>query len=82
MKLIYANKVKKQLKKLLQRERIKILRNIIKLEHSPFLGKKLEGKLQGRLSLKIWPYRVIYQVVQKEKIILISTIEHRQGVYK
>lgn len=71
---------KKQLKKLPKSEVKKIAKKLFALEASPYIGKKLAGKLKDRYSLRAWPYRIIYVITPKT--IHIEVIEHRQGVYK
>ena len=60
----------------------KVLRKIGVLSDNPFIGKKLKGEFKGLISLKAWPYRIIYQIVKKEERINIITIEDRQSVYR
>ena len=48
----------------------------------PFQGKKLKGELRGQYSIRVWPYRIIYQIYKKELIITIIDVGHRQGVYR
>jgi len=45
------------------------------------MGKKLEGELKKMRSIRIWPYRIIYQVFRKKITILIVSITHRQSAY-
>jgi len=54
----------------------------MELRTDPLLGKPLTGEFKGQYSVRAWPYRVIYQILKQEKIILITTIQHRQGAYK
>ena len=82
MKLQYSSRAQKDLKKLPKIKIKAILKKIELLPISPFLGKKLGGKFSGCHSLRVWPYRVIYQVNKWPRVILIVTVEHRQGVYK
>ena len=82
MKLAYSNKAKKQLLKLPKKEQIKILKRVRLLKNNLFLGKKLKGKFKGLFSFRVWPYRIIYQEIKKQKIIFVVTIEYRQSVYK
>lgn len=82
MKIIYSQKTQKNLLKIPKKKQAKVLKQIEYLEKNPFYGKKLKGKFVTLLSLKIWPYRIIYQVKKRNKNILIVTIEHRQKVYK
>ncbi len=80
MKIELTPTAKKQLKKLPKSEAKKIARKLFTLEISPYSGKKLEGKLKDRYSLRAWPYRIIYVITRNA--IQVETIEHRQGVYK
>lgn len=73
---------KRQLPKLPRNEAQKVARKLLSLESAPFSGKKLQGKLRDRYSLKTWPYRIIYVVESKRKTVQVEAIEHRQGVYK
>lgn len=82
MKLQYSSRAQKDLTKLPRIKVRAILKKIELLPTSLFLGKKLGGKFKEFYSLKVWPYRVIYQINKWQKIIFIVTVEHRQGVYK
>lgn len=82
MKLEYSNRAQKNLQKLpISKARI-ILKKIELLQANPCLGKKLGGKFSGCHSMRVWPYRVIYQINKWQKAVIIITVEHRQGVYK
>lgn len=82
MKLEYSGRAQKDLVRLPKAKAGAVLKKIELLQNSPFLGKKLGGKFSGCRSLKVWPYRVIYQINKWQRIIWIVTVEHRQGVYK
>ncbi len=82
MEVIVTPKALKQYKHLPKSEQAKIKKRLLVLEQNPQEGKKLSGKLLGIRSLKVWPYRIIYLIENKEKKIFVVTIAHRQGVYK
>ena len=44
--------------------------------------KWLTGQLTGLCKLREGDYRIIYQVVRKEKLILVHCIGHRSDVYR
>ncbi len=71
----------KELKKLPKKEYYRILSAIVAISGNPYAGKKLEGEYKSCYSLRVWPYRIIYQIYQKELLIIIIRIGHRQGVY-
>lgn len=75
-------KAKKQIIKLPRTYQIKIFSAILDLAQDPLQGKKLEGKLKGQYSIRVWPYRIVYQIYKKELIISIIDVGHRQGVYE
>lgn len=81
-KTIIEKRARKQILKLPKNYQIKIYNAIFSLADDPFQGKKLEGELKGQYSIRIWPYRIIYQIYKKELIIIIIDMGYRQGVYK
>lgn len=80
--LVIPKKVSKQIRKIPLVHRKKIRKTIAYLSINPYLGKKLERELQGKRSIRIWPYRIIYRIYKKEVIVLILSVAHRQGAYK
>ena len=82
MNVELSRKAEKQLDKLPISKRQKITDKLIFLKNDPSIGKKLSGKFSGCWSMRVWPYRVIYQINNWRKTILVITVEHRQGVYK
>ena len=80
MKLEYKPQVLKQLRKLPLAEKKKIISKLELLIGEPRVGKPLKGELEGLLSVRAWPYRIIYQVTQTS--IIIYSVAHRQAAYK
>lgn len=80
MNLKYKPQVVKQFKKFPKMEVKKIIRKLELLLTEPLTGKQLKGELDGLISLRAWPYRIIYEV--KPNSVVIYSIAHRQGVYK
>jgi len=54
---------------------------IEEIKEDPFTGKPLLRELFGKYSLKVGPYRIIYIVDKKDKIVKILTAGHRSIVY-
>lgn len=48
------------------------------------IDKKFHSKIitKNEWSLRVWPYRIIYQIKNKELVILIIKVGHRQGIYR
>jgi mRNA-degrading endonuclease RelE of RelBE toxin-antitoxin system len=82
MKVTYSHTAQKQLQKLPKKKQLAILQKIHQLKSNPHAGKKLKGKLSRFYSLKIWPYRIIYQHSPKTNSLFINIIQHRQQAYK
>lgn len=81
-KIKIEGRAKKQLNNIPAIYQDKFVRAIDSLQINPFRGKKLEGKLKGHYSIRVWPYRVIYSVYKSELIISIIDIGHRKDVYR
>lgn len=84
--MAYAVEIKKkalkELQKLPQKDRRRIVAAFDLLREHPFEGKKLEGDHEGAWSLRVWPYRILYVIHEKIITVTILRIAHRQGVYK
>lgn len=72
----------KQFESLPRQEAKKVARKLLNLEHTPYVGKKLEGTLSTLYSFRAWPYRILYRIDPQSKTLTIIAIEHRQSVYK
>jgi mRNA-degrading endonuclease RelE of RelBE toxin-antitoxin system len=82
MNLKLSKIAEKQFRALPKSEAKKVSRKLILLKETPFTGKKLQGELANQYSLRAWPYRIIYKVIDSQKLIWVDVIEHHQGVYK
>ena len=80
-RLVLTRKFQKELEKVDSRYLPRIKTVLLSLQDDPYLGKKLEGELADLRSYRIGPYRILYKIKQKELIVLVITIGHRQGVY-
>jgi len=78
----FSKEAKKFLSKLNSADRNKIAKALKKISANPLVGEKLKGEYEGLFKLYAWPYRVIYGFEDTNKIVLVVTIGHRQGVYK
>lgn len=81
MRVIITPKAQEHYRKLPKLQQAKIKRKLLLIEENPYIGKKLEGELFGQLTVRAWPYRIIYEI-DKNKIVYITSIIHRQGAYK
>jgi addiction module RelE/StbE family toxin len=80
-KIKFSRNAEKDFDRLPKSQKKKLVKKIKTLQKEPFSGKKLVGKLEGLLSLRAWPYRIIYEI-DKSKNVNILSILHRQKAYK
>lgn len=81
-RVIVARKADKQLAKIDSRYQQSIRKAIYFLRADPFSGKKLDPPHAQRYVVRVWPYRIIYEIDRENKIVNVIAIGHRQGVYK
>ena len=79
--LIIEKQAEKELDKIPRQYRGKIRAAFRSLTEDPFQGKKLDGELKGKYSIRAWPYRIIYEIRKKELYVSVVHVGHRQGVY-
>jgi len=46
------------------------------------LSKSLLGELEGLHSARRGDYRIIYEIVEDEQVVLIHRVQHRRDVYR
>lgn len=81
-RVVLRKKARKSLKRIDKRYKGRILVALIELRKNPYLGKPLNGDLEEKFSLRVWPYRIIYEIYKKQLLIYVISISHRQGAYK
>ena len=78
----YVKSAQKELKKLPKNVQVRILRAIVFLATNPRRGnvRPMVGSTAWRL--RVGDYRVVYDIHDKEIVILILRIAHRKNAYK
>lgn len=69
------------IKKLGQSIQNRIIKKFKDLSVNPQLGKPLTSSLSGLWSLRIGDYRALYQIKNKELIVLVLKVGHRKNIY-
>ena len=81
-KVEFSRSTEKDLLKLPRDKQRLVARKLLTLKEDPFLGKPLSGELKGYLTVRVWPYRIVYEFLPKTKTVFIYKIQHRKEVYK
>lgn len=81
-KIISLPRFEKDLAKLKQETKRRVLTNLSILESSPHSFKELHGSLKGKHTMRIGDYRLIYTIDEKSETIFLMTITHRRHAYK
>lgn len=82
MDVVLTGPAQKQISALPGNLRSRVLQKIAVLKLRPFSGKKLQGDLDGRYALRVWPLRVIYRVSEKAGFVIVLRIADRKDAYR
>lgn len=51
-------------------------------ENRQRLGKPLVGELEGLRSARRGDYRIIYEILEEDAVVLVHRVQHRRDVYR
>ena len=84
--MIFSVKIKASAAKALQKipgsDRLRLIDAIDRLSETPMAGGALKGEFAGLRRLRIGTYRIIYEVVEHELLVLVVRIGYRKDVYR
>ncbi len=72
----------KSLRRIPKRDRIRLIEAIDILRQSPTSGGTLKGEFEGLRRIRVGSYRIVYEVIDREFVILVVRIGHRKNVYR
>ncbi len=72
----------KALGKIPQADRLRLIEAIDKLITHPAAGSVLKGEFYGLRRVRVGDFRIIYELRNKELIVLVVRIAHRKEVYR
>ena len=72
----------KELRRVAKPDRARIVAAIDRLAETPHLGTSLKGDLRGLRRIRVGDYRILYEVRDKELVVLVVRIAHRRGAYR
>jgi mRNA interferase RelE/StbE len=81
VRILYKSSVKHDLKKIGQRDKERLLRQIEEiLGRDPKVGEALHGEFRGLFKLRAGDYRIIYALIGED--VLVLRIRHRAKAYE
>jgi len=72
----------KALAKISKNDRIRLIEAIDRLREEPNAGGVLKGEFAGLRRLRIGSYRIIYEVIDDQLVVLGVRVAHRRDVYR
>jgi len=72
----------KALKRIAKSDRTRLVDAIDRLRHEPTAGSALKGEFAGLRRLRVGSYRVIYEVIHQELVVLVVRVGHRGKIYR
>ena len=82
----YAIRIKESAARELQRiersDRERLIAAIDRLAENPFAGSALKGELRGLRRIRVGDYRLIYEVQERDLIVLVLRAAHRREAYR
>ncbi|MFH1430107.1 MAG: type II toxin-antitoxin system mRNA interferase toxin, RelE/StbE family [Candidatus Uhrbacteria bacterium] len=82
MDVIVPKKIVKSIRRLPIPAQVRIWRSIDRLPAHWHEGKKLEGEFVDCRIIRVWPYRIIYEVHKQKLIIVTLRVADRKDAYK
>ncbi|MCY3839237.1 MAG: type II toxin-antitoxin system RelE/ParE family toxin [Gammaproteobacteria bacterium] len=72
----------KELERVPQSHRLRIVAAIDRLANYPLAGSVLKGDLRGLRRLRVADYRILYEVRNNDLVVLVVRIAHRRDAYR
>jgi mRNA-degrading endonuclease RelE of RelBE toxin-antitoxin system len=81
-KVLLSRQAEKFFEKLRGKIKARVRESLLSLENAPFEGKHLHGDLKTDFSLRVDKLRIVYQVSEKEKTVIVVAIGPRKKIYR
>ena len=72
----------RELAQIARRDRERLVYAIDRLGEQPHVGYPLKGDLRGLRRIRAGDYRVVYEVLDHELVVLVVRIAHRREAYR
>ena len=72
----------KELQSVRKETRVPLAEAVDALRENPLAGSPLKGGLRGLRRLRVGDYRILYEVLDGELVILVVRVSHRREAYR
>ena len=72
----------RELARIQQPDRARLVNAIENLKEHPFEGSVLKGGFRGIRRLRVGDYRILYELLDGELVILVVRVAHRKEAYR
>ena len=72
----------RDLAQIARQDRERIVYAIDRLAEQPHAGHSLKGDLRGLRRIRVGDYRVIYELLDNELVVLVVRVAHRREAYR
>jgi mRNA interferase RelE/StbE len=72
----------KALRRIAREDRLRLIEAIDRLRTEPTAGSALKGEFSGLRRLRVGSYRIVYEVIHHELVVLVVRVGHRSRVYR
>ncbi len=84
--MTYSIRIKRsaarELARVPRKDRVRVVRAIDGLADEPRSGTALKGELRGLRRIRVRRYRVVYEVLDGEVVVLVVRVAHRREAYR
>jgi len=63
-------------------DRERIIQAIDRLAEHPYAGRLLKGDMAGLRRVRVGDYRIIYEVFERQVLVLVLRVSHRRESYR
>ena len=81
-RVVIKKSAAKEIEKIQKKDRIRIIEKIRSLSNEPHQEGSKKLSRQEKYSIRQGNYRILYQIIADELIIIVVKIGHRRDVYK
>jgi len=79
--VVFLDSFTKQFRRLPNSVKTKVRRRVAELAENPFIGIRLVGELSGYWKDRVGKYRIIYEIDEVKKTIVMYDVDLRKRVY-